>query len=120
MLLSPRLMTQILRKFKNISNQVLFIQFSIVLLLYSVAVDSSPLSSISPENQVIPPPKILQTPPPHKIWEVANPWDRVGQAHDMLTNLSLNPLTLKISVFLLTVCQVILTMLVWRIWYRIN
>ena len=41
MLLSPRLMTQILRKFENISNQVLFIQFSIVLLLYSVAVDSS-------------------------------------------------------------------------------
>ena len=57
----------------------------------------------------------------YKIWEVANPWDRVGQAHDMLTNLSVNPLTLKISlVFLLTVCQVILTMLVWRIWYRIN
>ena len=122
MLLSPRLMTQILRKFENISNQVLFIQFSIVLLLYSVAVDSSPLSSISPENQVTPPQKILQTTPlPHKIWEVANPWDRVGQAHDMLTNLSVNPLTLKISlVFLLTVCQVILIMLVWRIWYRIN
>ena len=56
MLLSPRLMTQILRKFENISNQVLFIQFSIVLLLYSVAVDSSPLSSISPENQVTSPP----------------------------------------------------------------
>ena len=114
-------MTQILRKFKNISNQALFIQFSIVLPLYSVAVDSSPLSSISPENQVIPP-KILQTnPPPHKIWEVANPWDKVSQAHDVLSNLSVNPLTLKISlVFLLTVCQVILTMLVWRIWYRIN
>ena len=66
MLLSPRLMTQILRKFENISNQVLFIQFSIVLLLYSVAVDSSPLSSISPENQVTPPPqkKILQTTSP--------------------------------------------------------
>lgn len=64
MLLSPRLMTQILRKFENVSNQVLFIQFSIVLLLYSVAVDSSPLSSISPENQVTPPPKILQTTPP--------------------------------------------------------
>ena len=70
MLLSPQLMTQILRKFENISNQVLFIQFSIVLLLYSVAVDYSPLSSISPENQVTPPQKkILQTtpPPPHKI-----------------------------------------------------
>ena len=52
---------------------------------------------------------------------MANPWDRVSQAHDMLANLSVNPLTLKISlVFLLTVCQVILTMLVWRIWYRIN
>ena len=68
MLLSPRLMTQILRKFENISNQVLFIQFSIVLLLYSVAVDSSPLSSISPENQVTPPPQNPPNhPPPHKI-----------------------------------------------------
>ena len=63
MLLSPRLMTQILRKFENISNQVLFIQFSIVLLLYSVAVDSSPLSSISPENQVTPPQKSSKPPP---------------------------------------------------------
>ena len=68
MLLSPRLMTQILRKFENISNQVLFIQFSIVLLLYSVAVDSSPLSSISPENQVTPPknPPNHTPPPPIK------------------------------------------------------
>ena len=67
MLLSPRLMTQIHRKFENISNQVLFIQFSIVLLLYSVAVDSSPLSSISPENQVTPPPKKSSKPPPSPI-----------------------------------------------------
>lgn len=58
MLLSPQLMTQILRKFENISNQPLFIQFSIVPLLYSVAVDSFPFSSISPENQVTPPPPI--------------------------------------------------------------
>ena len=34
---------------------------------------------------------------------------------------SLNPVTPKISVvILLTVCQMILIMLVWRIWYRIN
>ena len=33
----------------------------------------------------------------------------------------LNPLTPKISlVILLTVCQMILIMLVWRIWYWIN
>ena len=33
----------------------------------------------------------------------------------------LNPLTLKISlVILLTVCQMILIMLVWRMWYWIN
>ena len=69
MLLSPRLMTQILRKFENISNQVLFIQFSIVLHLYSVAVDSSPLSSISLENQVTLPKNPPNHPPPspHKI-----------------------------------------------------
>ena len=34
---------------------------------------------------------------------------------------TINPLTPKISLVILsTVCQMILIMLVWRIWYRIN
>ena len=47
----------------------------------------------------------------------------IAGCHLLLRTLciSFNPLTPKISlVILLTVCQTILIMLVWRIWYQIN
>ena len=49
-------------------------------------------------------------------------WSITEQAHgNMESYLFVNPLTPEIFlVILLTVCQTILIMLVWRIWYRIN
>ena len=49
-------------------------------------------------------------------------WSITEQAHGKMESyLFANPLTPEIFlVILLTVCQMILIMLVWRIWYRIN